>query len=208
VSAPARSSARDDVEWARALSSCGPAAEAAQRDLRVVLVAGLRRALSSRGVAEDVCEDFAQEALLRIRERIASYRNESRFTTWALAIATRVAFDELRHRRWKDVSFDALTAEAREPIVYDLGADAPQERSLVRERVLAALRDAIDNDLTPRQRAVLVAELKGMPHAEVAEALGMNRNALYKLAHDARKKVKSRLLAAGVSEAEAMGSFA
>jgi RNA polymerase sigma-70 factor (ECF subfamily) len=59
----------------------------------------------------------------------------------------------------------------------------------MRERVRAALRNAIDNELTPRQRAVLVAELQGMPHAEIAKELRMNRNALYKLAHDARKKV-------------------
>jgi RNA polymerase sigma-70 factor (ECF subfamily) len=103
---------RDNDEWVRALANDGPVGEEAQRDLRNLLVRGLRRILAPRGVGEDLCEDFAHEALLRIRERLAAFRGESQFTTWALSIAIRLAFDELRHKRWKDVSFEALTADA------------------------------------------------------------------------------------------------
>lgn len=198
---------RDNDEWVRALAADGPVGEAAQRDLRLVLVRGLRHILAPRGLGEDLCEDFAQETLLRIRERLAAFRGESRFTTWALSIATRVAFDELRHKRWKDVSFEAATADALVPLTFERGSDAPQEKGLLRERVLAQLRDVIENKLTDKQRRVLIAELNGMPHAEIAEALGMNRNALYKLSHDARKRVKLHLESAGLSELEVLWVF-
>ncbi len=199
---------RDDGDWVRRLTFDGRAAEGARKDLRALLVVGLVRVLGKRGVAPDACEDFAQEALLKIEERLGSFRGESRFTTWALAIATRVAFDELRHRRWKDVSFEELTARSAEPLAFEPRADLSPEHALARERTLAALREAIEEELTPRQRAVLRAELEGMPQAEIALQLGMNRNALYKLAHDARKKVKSRLEAAGITEVDALASFA
>jgi RNA polymerase sigma-70 factor (ECF subfamily) len=65
----------------------------------------------------------------------------------------------------------------------------------------------IDEELTEKQRAVLYAELRGMPHAEIAAQLGMKRNALYKLAHDARKRVKAALQAAGISEADVLWAF-
>lgn len=198
---------RDNDEWVRALVEEGAVGEAAQRDLRLVLVRGLRHILTPRGLAEDLCEDFAHEALLRIRERLATFRGESRFTTWALSIATRVAFDELRHKRWKEVSFEAATADALVPLAFEPGSDSPREKSLLRERVLAELRDVIENKLTDKQRRVLVAELDGMPHAEIANALGMNRNALYKLSHDARKRVKAHLESAGLSEAEVLWVF-
>jgi RNA polymerase sigma-70 factor (ECF subfamily) len=198
---------RDNDAWVSALASDGPENSAAQKDLRSVLVAGLVRALSSRGVAPDLCEDFAQEALVRIRERLAAFRGESRFTTWAMAIATRIAFDELRHKRWKDVSFDAASADAKTPIVFEPRAEASQEKSLVRENVLAELREALENKLTERQRAVLVAELNGLPQAEIATSLGMNRNALYKLSHDARKRVKAHLEVAGISEVDVLWVF-
>jgi len=198
---------RSNGAWVRALAEGGFAAEAAQRDLRIVLVGGLRRILSARNVSEDLCEDFAQEALLRISERLASFRGDSRFTTWALSIATRLAFDELRHKRWKDISFEVASADARAPLVFEPRTDARQEKGLLRERVLSELRDAIENKLTDKQRSVLIAELNGMPQAEIASALGMNRNALYKLSHDARKRVKFHLEAVGISAVDVLWVF-
>jgi RNA polymerase sigma-70 factor (ECF subfamily) len=198
---------RGNDEWVRALADDGPAGEEARRELRLHLVRGLRHILASRGLAEDLCEDFAQESLLRIRERLAAFRGESRFTTWALSIATRVAFDELRHKRWKDVSFEAATADALLPVAFETGSDASREKGLLRERVLAELREVIENKLTDKQRRVLLAELNGMPHAEIADALGMSRNALYKLSHDARKRVKFHLESAGLSEVEVLWVF-
>ncbi len=198
---------RDNDEWVRSLADDGPVGEAAQRDLRLVLVGGLRRILASRGIAEDLCEDFAHEALVRVREGLADFRGESRFTSWALAIATRIAFDELRHRRWKDVSFEAVTADARGLLAFEPSADASREKVLLRERVLTALRDVIENELTDKQRRALVAELNGMPQADIAAALGMTRNALYKLSHDARKRVKFHLESAGLGVDEVLWVF-
>jgi RNA polymerase sigma factor (sigma-70 family) len=201
-----RDMTRDD-EWVPALSAGGAAGEAAQRELRVVLVRGLRRALASHHVPDDLCEDLAQEALVRIRERLATFRGESRFTTWALSIALRIAFDELRHKRWTDVSFEALAGDARWPLFSEAADDASLEKALMRERVVSALREVIEHQLTDKQRSVLVAELDGMPHAEIAHGLGMTRNALYKLSHDARKRLRFHLEAAGIAAAEVLWVF-
>jgi RNA polymerase sigma-70 factor, ECF subfamily len=183
-----------------------PETARAQAQLRVVLVAGLRRALRDRASAE-ACEDFAQDALLRVREKLTSFRGDSRFTTWALALSVRIAFDELRHARWKDVSFEALTAQATAPLRFEPREEPAQERGLAQTRVLHALSEVLDGQLTEKQRRVLVAELSGMPQAEIALQLGMNRNALYKLAHDARRKVKAQLEAAGVSADDVRWAF-
>lgn len=203
----AAASARSNDEWLRALAGNVVSDHAAYRDLRLILVRGLRRILASRGVPEDLCEDFAQDALERVRDRLADFRGDSRFTTWALSIATRLAFDELRHKRWRDVSFESVTADARAPLLFESHAEAPQEKSVARERILAELREALENGLTERQRSALVAELNGMPHAEIATALGMKRNAVYKLTHDARQRVKARLEAAGLSEEHVLWVF-
>lgn len=196
---------RDNDAWVNELGSEGPAGATAQRDLRSLLVTGLARVLSSRGVAPDLCEDFAQEALVRVR--LSAFRGESRFTTWAMAIATRIAFDELRHKRWKDVSFEVVSADAKTPLVFEPREEASQEKGLLREKVLAELREVLESKLTEKQRAVLVAELNGMPQAEIAPFLGMNRNALYKLSHDARRRVKAHLEEAGISEVDVLWVF-
>jgi DNA-directed RNA polymerase specialized sigma24 family protein len=93
---------------ARGYADASGASAHAHEELRGELVTGLRRALSRRGVSDDLLEDFAHDAMVRIREHLDDFRGDSRFTTWALSIAVRVAFDELRHARWRDVSFEAL----------------------------------------------------------------------------------------------------
>jgi RNA polymerase sigma-70 factor, ECF subfamily len=70
------------------------------------------------------------------------------------------------------------------------------------------LRRTIDEELTDRQREAVVAViLEGMPIAEVARRMGTNQNALYKLLYDARKKLKLRMEAAGLSPQEVLAAF-
>jgi RNA polymerase sigma-70 factor, ECF subfamily len=198
---------RDNETWVRELGATGrPEAKVARAELRALLVEGLTRALSPRGVARDLCEDFAQEALLRVHDRLTDFRGDCRFTTWALTIATRLAFDELRHKRWKDVPLEPSDGTAS-PLELEPREEANQERALARRRVLKLLARVIESELTDRQRAVLSAELSGMPHAEIAIRLGTNRNALYKLSHDARKRVKAGLLEAGLSSGDMLWGF-
>jgi RNA polymerase sigma-70 factor (ECF subfamily) len=60
--------------------------------------------------------------------------------------------------------------------------------------VLQKITQAFDEVLTPRQRAAIDAlVLEGVPMDLVAEQLGTNRNALYKLLHDARRKLRDHL---------------
>ena len=199
-----RPAARDDASWVRELSDPGAAGDAARSDLRAALVAGLVRMLRPKRVPEAQCEDFAQEALLRIGARLQGFRGESRFLTWALAVAARLAFDELRHRQWRDVSLEDVDPGGR----AERADPAPgQEHALARARVLDALDVAIREALTEKQRTVLVAELNGMPQAEIAARMGMTRNALYKLAHDARRKLRKRLLAVGLDAGDALEAF-
>ncbi|HUW12513.1 MAG TPA: sigma factor-like helix-turn-helix DNA-binding protein [Anaerolineae bacterium] len=66
--------------------------------------------------------------------------------------------------------------------------------------MLETLQTVIAEELTGKQRQALVAILvQGMPLEEVARRMGTNRNALYKLLHDARRRLKKRLLAQGLS---------
>jgi len=65
---------------------------------------------------------------------------------------------------------------------------------------MTTLQLAITDTLTERQRTAVLGELTGVPSDVLAERLGVNRNALYKLHHDARKKLKAVILAAGFTE--------
>ncbi len=200
---------RTNQEWLDALR--GPGRDKALADLRAFLVRGLRYALPNQAsVTEADLEDFAQEALL-ILAGLDSFRGESRFTTWAQKIAVRVALTELRRHRWRDVSLDEMTGfPDADPFIPDTLADpsAGPEQQAIQRMLLSTLRRIIATELTDRQRQALVAaRIHGMPLEEVARRMGTNRNALYKLLHDARQRLKKRMMAEGLSPQDVLAAF-
>ena len=200
---------RDNETWLTHLRDTGPDQQVALSDLRAALLRGLRRALSQRAGADDgFLEDVVQDALVRILERLPQFEGRSRFLTWAMSVAIRVAMSELRRRRWKDVSLDGVVASGDltpgRAIADEAGPDAQSER----EAILDAMHELIRNGLTEKQREALLAELRGMPQDEIARHLGSNRNAIYKLTHDARKRLKRGLEAAGFTAEDIGAAFA
>jgi RNA polymerase sigma-70 factor (ECF subfamily) len=200
---------RDNETWLAHLDGNSPDQQAALSDLRDALLGGLRRALSHRAhVGGAFLEDVVQDSLLRILERLPQFEGRSRFLTWAMSIAIRVAMSELRRQRWKDVSLDEVVADADLPPVRAIddgpGPDALSER----EAILDAMHLVIRDGLTEKQRAALLAELRGVPQDEIARHLGSNRNAVYKLTHDARKRLKRGLELAGFTAEDIGAAFA
>lgn len=200
---------RTNEEWLAALR--GPEQEEALADLRAFLVRGLRYALANRSdVDEQLREDFAQDALLRILNALETFRGESRFTTWAQKIAVNVAFTELRRRRWQDTSLEAITEGTSLDFVPDMLIDrtAGPDQQAVQSAFLETLRRLISTELTDKQRQALIAiRIQGMPLEEVARRMGTNRNALYKLLHDARQRLKKKMEEEGLSPQDVMAAF-
>jgi RNA polymerase sigma-70 factor (ECF subfamily) len=148
---------------------------------------------------------MTQEGVLKVLGGLTTFRGDSRFTTWAITVAVRVAFTELRRARWRDVSLDRLVEDAPARLPPAPPADAPSQAA--RQAILATMHRVLETGLTDRQRQALVAELRGMPQAEIAAQMGLTRNALYKLTHDARQKLKRGLEAAGISGDEVRETF-
>jgi RNA polymerase sigma-70 factor (ECF subfamily) len=159
---------------------------------------------------EHMAEDFAQEALLQIQASLDTFRGESKFTTWAYPFVINIAAGELRLRRWRALSVEALVGEQDVPLLSFLGDEgAPDpETAAVRHQVLDLIGQIIDQDLTERQRFVLVSvHFKGMPMAEVARELNTTPNNVYKIIHDARKKLKKGLYRHYYSQEDVLAIF-
>ena len=171
---------------------------AAVSDLRDALMRNLGKALANRpGVDEAFLEDAVQDSVMRILDRIDQFEGRSKFLTWATSVAIHRALAEMRRIRWRDVSLDELVSNADFVPLRSVDHNSRPPDYLERQALLAVLQQLIENDLTEKQRRALVAELKGMPLAEIARHLRSNRNAIYKLTHDARRKLKAGLEAAG-----------
>jgi RNA polymerase sigma-70 factor, ECF subfamily len=209
---------RTNQEWLRALRANGIEQQDALKDLRERLLLGMRaylakdRSYKSVLVLEDareVVEDCAQEALLIIREKINAFRGESRFTTWATTIAIRLLLGELRRRKWKQLSIEyaKIGDDFPRPPVEAVQSGNP-EMALQQEEVWSLLKRIVENDLTSRQRFVLIASaFQGMPLDLIANRLGTNRDNVYKILHDARKKLKRCLTKRGLTAEELIRTF-
>ncbi len=179
--------------------------------------------LSAQELAH-MANDLAQDATLRVIQNLDTFRGDSQFTTWATRIAVRMAISDLRRVRYRDFSLDDLTADgdllpsASNPL-FSTPHPGP-ERSAEREEVIKHIDEALAQALTERQRRALIAVvvrgvpleiiavgLNGVPLEVVAERMGSNRNALYKLLHDARRKLKSVLESQGLSLDYVIGLF-
>lgn len=204
---------RTNAQWLDDLSGTSSHRDSALQDLRERLQRGIYYYLSrersdlTQMTAQELtqmAEDLAQDATLRVLENLDSFRGDSRFTTWATKIAVRVAISDLRRARYRDFSLDNITADGDLLPVTAVSATAavppgPEhaaERADVMLKISAALRAA----LTERQYQALEAvALRGVPLEVVAEQMGTNRNALYKLLHDARRKLRVYLAEQGLS---------
>ncbi|MCH8341205.1 MAG: sigma-70 family RNA polymerase sigma factor [Chloroflexi bacterium] len=206
---------RSNEQWVDDLDAPGEAQEIALGDLRAIVLRGLPYALSkwltpSDPEFESLSEEVAQDTLLRVLESLHTFEGRSRFTTWVHKIAVRIALTELRRKRWRDVSLDELTENApgQGPLGVLTAHVAGPEVVAEQSDMIAHLQRVISEELTEKQREALIAtRIHGMPMEEVARRMGTNRNALYKLLHDARLRLKTRLEEEGLSPEDVMAAF-
>jgi RNA polymerase sigma-70 factor (ECF subfamily) len=212
VDRPTQSAARTSGAWLDALQAEGDARDAALADLHALLLRAARFELRRRPASlshvrgeelGDIAMQAADDALLAVLTRLDHYRGESRFTTWAYKFALLEAGVKLRRRAWQGREV------VLEPETWPAFADqrASAQETLERRQLLSALRTAIDATLTSHQRDVFIAlALNEVPIDVLAERLRTTRGALYKTLHDARRKLRGELAAAGFTELDGNGA--
>jgi len=186
-------------DWVEALSSAGPRRDEAIERLHALLMRAARFEVGRRGCrgmeADDLATQAAGDALMAVMAKLDTYRGDSRFTTWAYKFALLEAGVKVRRRAWQGREIpleDDGWARHADPGASPAGGAETTE-------LLGAVRRAIDTELTPHQRRVLVAlTLNDVPIDVLAERLDTTRGALYKTLHDARRKLRARLAADGL----------
>jgi RNA polymerase sigma-70 factor (ECF subfamily) len=208
-------SARTNEAWLSDLRSNGEVRSRALEDLRLVIQRGLPYALS-RWLSPDqpqfgaLVDEVTQETLLRVLDQLDTFEGRSQFTTWVHKIAVRIALTELRRKRWRDSSLDELTENEDAPPPPGLLADSQAGPEISAERVdmLSRVRRIIEEELTERQRqALILLGVQDMPIEDAARKLKTNRNALYKLLHDARLRLRTRLAKEEIAPHEVLALF-
>jgi len=186
--------------------------EGARRDEAVVRLHGLllraarfevfrrRNSLSQLSAVEldELAQDAADDAAVSVLRRLDDFRGESSFRIWAYKLSLLEASVKVRRRAGRDREV-TLEPEQWESLAHaGPGPDDDVESGALLEDGSDGIRSA----RTPRKRQGLAAAvLEGVPIDVLAERLGSNRNALYKVLHDARRRLREHVAAAGFPEA-------
>ena len=184
-------------DWLARLRATGSERDQAVAELHALLLRAARFEVARRAPAadaDDLAHQSADDALVAVLAKLDDFRGASRFTTWAYKFALLEAGVRTRRRLWQERQVP-IESERWE-LIAD-GSGGPGEDAETAE-LLGAVRMAIEDELTPHQREVLVAiTLNDVPIDVLTEQLGTTRGAVYKTLHDARQKLRRRLAAEG-----------
>src|SRR5215469_11158267 len=192
----------ETASWLRRLvSSVSAERRLAERELHDKLLriaqAEVRRRSASTPVTgpelDDLAHQAAADAMLAILAKLAEFRGESRFTTWAYRFVILEVSSKLGRHFWRNPPV-ALDAAQWERLPDRLGLDPHQHAEAA--GILAEVRRVVDTELTAHQRRIFIAiVVDGIPLNALAEKLNLQRNAIYKAIFDARRKIRRALVA-------------
>jgi len=141
-------------------------------------------AIAVMGNATD-SEDVCQDAFLRALDRIEDCRPEEKFRPWLLTIVRNRAIDLRRRQRVR-------RAEPLDQVVAASPAGAPL-RDTERAEIRAHLMAAIDTLTDVRREVLLLHDLEGWTHPEIAVHLGLVVGTVRAHLFWARRDVRARL---------------
>jgi RNA polymerase sigma-70 factor (ECF subfamily) len=145
----------------------------------------------------DVAMDVAQDAFIRAWRALPGFRGDARFSTWLHRITVNVAWTTQRRRRRHRA--DSIDDMAVHPEAGGLSPEAAGEASDLRPRLAAAI-----GALPAAQRTVVVLkDIHGWSHGEIAEELGITVAAAKVRLHRARRTLRGALFDAGIERREA-----
>jgi RNA polymerase sigma-70 factor, ECF subfamily len=193
----------ESAEWVATLTAGGAEQEAALARLHELLVRIARSETRRRSrrlrVAgpemDDLAYQAAADALMAIIAKLGQFRGESRFTTWAYKFVIFEVSAKVGRHYWRQPVV-AMAAEDWDRLPDRFGLEPARQAEW--QDLAAAVRRAVEEELTERQRQVFVAlVLNGVPLDALAAELGSTRNAIYKTMFDARRKLRVALAAKG-----------
>ncbi len=156
-------------------------------------------ALSVLGNPEDA-KDVAQDAFLRVYQKLDTFKGESAFYTWLYRIVFNLAVDLSRKRyRTREIGFASKPQDRDGPQLdsishseHSAALATPIEASLRSE--LGSKIDAALSELSPEHRAVIVLrEFDGLSYSEIADSVGISKGTVMSRLHHARKRLQKAL---------------
>ncbi len=140
-------------------------------------------AYSVTGRQEDA-EDAAQESFLVALQRLEECRSPERFAGWLMTIVRNRSRNLVRRESLRETDQVPLSASSRSPT---------PDRDAERSELQAALRDALGALPDVQREIVLLHDLEGWKHREIADRLSLPSGTVRSHLHFARRALREAL---------------
>ena len=139
-------------------------------------------------VDRELAADVSQEAFIRAWRALPSFRGDAAFSTWVHRITVNVAWT-LKKRKSRHAAQPLEEAPELTDVKHGSDPERAAETTELRAKLAAAL-----NDLNPTHRSVVVLkDVYGWTHNEVAESLGITVTAAKVRLHRAHLRLREQL---------------
>ncbi|MFQ3592965.1 MAG: sigma-70 family RNA polymerase sigma factor [Gemmataceae bacterium] len=148
--------------------------------------------VARRMVATDCdAEDVTQDVLLQVVRKLPSFRGDAAFPTWLHRVTVNAA---LSHRRRQATRQDHVRTTGNDTAPIEIpGSEGPPDGVVLGAETRHLLNRAIDT-LAPAYREVfLLADIEGLPNAEIADRLKLSLAAVKSRLHRARAMLREAL---------------
>ena len=135
-------------------------------------------------------EDISQEVFLKVYEKLNTFNQESKLSTWIARIAYNEALSKLRKRDALHASFDVEDEAFRERL--DAGTFTPAE-ALEAGEVKTVVQAAIEQLPTQYRTLIELFHMQELSYAEVVEITGMPEGTVKNYLYRARNLLKEMI---------------
>jgi RNA polymerase sigma-70 factor, ECF subfamily len=139
-------------------------------------------------------EDLTQEVFLQVHRKVNTFRGDAAFGSWLYRVATNASMMYLRKRQHVEelplglLTDDVCPEQCLRQSRRNTDSDPLEHIALVR---------ALSSLSTMRRNMIILHDIKGLTHAEVAEHLGVTANTSKSTLSRARRKLRHALTGDG-----------
>ncbi len=130
---------------------------------------------------DDLAQDVAQDAWIRAFQKLHLFRGDASFGTWVYRIATNAALNRLRSRSRRSDAESAADWSARAPSI---------DEAVINQRLL---QEALDRLPDGYRQVLVLHDVEGLKHEEIADMLGVTVGTSKSQLHKARARMRDLL---------------
>lgn len=148
---------------------------------------------------EEDARDVVQETYIRVVRNIKRFRGEAAFSTWLYRVTANAAYTLIAKRRRRAAeSLDEMAETTEPPPDTAPGPEAQAISGDARDRLTGALARLSQSD----RMVVVMKDIYGFPHEDIAAELDISVSACKVRLHRARKRLKDVLAAEEIESKE------